>query len=167
MSYKEINVRDLPESPVKMIADNWALLSAGNATDWNTMTVSWGAIGEIWGKDAVFAFVRPQRYTKEFIDREERFSLSFLPAEKKEALRICGRLSGRDSDKLCVAGLHGVFCEGTVWPDAAATVFVCRKLAAQPFDPAAFIDPAIEGNYPNGDYHTMYVGEIEQVLVKE
>lgn len=66
--FKEINVRELDRSPIQMISDDWALLTAGKEGDWNTMTVSWGGVGELWGKDVVFVFVRPQRYTLEFME---------------------------------------------------------------------------------------------------
>ena len=68
---KKINIRDLKKSPVELISDNWALLTAGKEGDYNTMTVSWGAVGEIWGKDAAFIFIRPQRYTYEFTEKED------------------------------------------------------------------------------------------------
>ena len=67
--FKEINVRELDRSPIQMISDDWALLTAGKEGDWNTMTVSWGGVGELWGKDVVFVFVRPQRYTLEFMEK--------------------------------------------------------------------------------------------------
>ena len=87
---KEINIRDIKESAVEMIADGWALVTAGNKEKFNTMTVSWGALGEIWGKDAAFIFIRPQRYTYEFIENENLFTISFYAPEYKDALKLCG-----------------------------------------------------------------------------
>ena len=75
---KEINIREIGESPVKLLADEWALLTAGGEGAWNTMTVSWGGVGELWGKDVTFVFVRPQRYTKEFMEKNDYFSLCFF-----------------------------------------------------------------------------------------
>jgi len=156
MPYEKIDIRDI-ENPVKLIADRWALLSAGTPKDWNTMTVSWGAIGEIWGFDAVFAFVRPQRHTMQYMDASDYFTLAFgLP---RETLALCGKISGKDCDKIARAGLT-VHAEcDAVWPEGATLAIVCRKAAKQAIDPAGFIDPGIEGNY-NGDYHSMFVGEI-------
>lgn len=158
------NIRELKENPVKIISDDWALLSAGSAGQWNGMTVSWGGIGELWGKDVVFVFVRPQRYTKEFIDANEYFTLSFFDGEYKQALRICGRKSGRDCDKMQLAGFTGVFDGETVYPAEARLVIKCKKIAVQRLDPSGFLDPTIEENYASGDYHYVYVGEIQEIL---
>ncbi|MDD6276273.1 MAG: flavin reductase [Clostridia bacterium] len=158
------NIRELKENPVKLISDDWALLSAGEAGKWNGMTVSWGGIGELWGKDVVFVFVRPQRYTKEFIDASDYFTLSFFDGEYKQALRICGRKSGRDCDKMQLAGLTGVFDGDAVYPAEARLVIKCKKIAVQKLDNSGFIDKDIEENYANGDYHYVYVGEIKEIL---
>jgi len=156
MPYERIDIRDT-ENPVKLIAGDWALLSAGAPEDWNTMTVSWGAVGEIWGFDAAFIFVRPQRYTLKYLDANEYFTLAFgLP---RETMALCGKISGRDGDKIARAGLTVHSQDGAVWPEGAKLAIVCRKAARQDIDPAGFIDPRIEGNY-EGDYHHMFVGEI-------
>lgn len=160
---KEINIRDIKISPVELISDGWALLTAGNEEKYNTMTVSWGALGEIWGKDAAFVFVRPQRYTYEFTEKEELFTLSFYGNEYKDALRLCGSKSGRDVDKAEATGLKPVFTDGTVTFEQAKYTIVCRKMASQFIDPAGFADMAIENNYANKDYHKVYVGEIIKV----
>ena len=160
MPFQPINIRDT-EHPAKLIADDWALLSAGAPEDWNTMTVSWGGVGAMWGKDAAFVFVRPQRHTMRYIESSDYFTLSFgLP---RETTALCGKISGRDCDKISQAGLSAHAEGAAVWPAQAKLVLVCRKLAAQTLDPACFIDPAIEGNYPDKDYHKMFVGEIQAV----
>lgn len=163
---KEINVRDIKENPVSLINDGWGLLTAGDENGWNTMTVSWGAIGELWNKDVAIAFVRPQRYTKEFIDSSDYFTLCFFDEEYKKALRLCGTKSGRDIDKAQATGLTPLFQCGTTAFEQAKLVLVCRKIACQDMNPQGFIDKSIENNYSNGDYHTTYVGEIVKVLEK-
>ncbi len=163
---KEINIRDIKKSPVELISDGWGLVTAGNAENFNTMTVSWGALGELWGKDVAFVFIRPQRYTYEFTEKEDIFTLSFYGEEYKDALRLCGRKSGRDIDKVNECGLTPVFTDGGVTFEEAEYTLVCRKVAAQPLDPACFIDASIEDNYANKDYHKMYVGEIIKVYQK-
>ncbi len=157
---KEINIRDIKISAPGLISDGWGLVTAGNENGFNTMTVSWGALGEIWGKDAAFIFIRPQRYTKEFLDREEYFTLSFYGEEYKSALRICGAKSGRDIDKAKEAGLTPVFTDGTVTFKEAKYTVVCRKIAVQELNPQGFIDAGIESNYSKKDYHIIYIGEI-------
>lgn len=160
------NIREIKENLVKLIADDWALVSAGDKTEWNTMTISWGGIGELWGKDVVFAFIRPQRYTKEFMDKSDYFTVSFFEDEFKEVLKICGTKSGRDCDKITMAGLTAE-CDGVaVFPAQARLVIKCRKIAVQKMDNSGFIDETIESNYKAGDYHFIYIGEIEKILEK-
>ncbi len=163
---KEINIRDIKKSATELISDGWGLVTAGNRENFNTMTVSWGALGEIWGKDAAFVFIRPQRYTFEFIEREEFFTLSFFSEEFRDALKICGSKSGRDTDKIAATGLTPVFTDGTVTFEQAEYTVVCRKMASQFIDPAGFEDKNIEKNYASGDYHKVYIGEIVKVYAK-
>ena len=163
---KEINIRDIKKSAVEMISDGWGLVTAGNGEKFNTMTVSWGGLGEIWGKDAVFIFIRPQRYTYEFIEKEEFFTLSFYGEEHRNALKICGSQSGRNTDKVANAGLTPVFIDGTVSFEQAEYTLVCRKMASQFIDPKGFEDESIEKNYSAGDYHKVYIGEIIKVYSK-
>ena len=163
---KEINIRDIKISAPELISDGWGLVTAGTSEKFNTMTVSWGALGEIWGKDAAFIFIRPQRYTFEFTEKEELFTISFYTPEYKDALKICGSKSGRDIDKSAATGLIPVYTDGTVTFEQAEYTLVCRKMAGQFLDPAGFIDGAIENNYANKDYHKMYIGEILKVYTK-
>lgn len=165
--FKETTMRDLTASPVKMIAEDWALLTAGDMSAFNTMTVSWGGVGELWGKDVAFVFVRPQRYTYEFMEKSEYFTLSFFGGDYKKALGVCGAKSGRDIDKCKETGLIPVEAKGTVAFEQAKTVFVCRKVAFQDLDPNGFLDPSIMDTYAAKDYHRMYVGVIETVLIAE
>lgn len=158
------SVKELKENFVSLLDDDWGLVSACSGDVWNTMTVSWGGIGELWNRDVVFVFIRPQRYTKKFLDESDTFTLSFFDEKYREALKICGSKSGAHCDKTALAGLKGVFEDGTVYPDGARLVLRCRKLACQKMDNSCFIDKSIEENYPSGDYHYVYVGEITEVL---
>lgn len=164
----EISPRDISKNAIKLIAEDWALLTAGDSDGWNTMTVSWGGIGELWGKDVTFVFVRPQRYTKEFIDNSDYFTLSFFDESYKGALRICGAKSGRDIDKAKETSLEPVFENGTIYLKQAKLVLLCKKLYAQDMTPDCFIDKSIiSDNYKANDFHTSYVGEIIKVLKKD
>ncbi len=163
---KEINIREIKKSAVELISDEWGLVTAGDKEKFNTMTVSWGAIGEIWGKDAAFIFIRPQRYTYEFIENNDIFTISFYGEEFRDALRICGSKSGRDINKAEVCGLTPVFTDGGVTFEQAEYTVVCRKMASQFIDPAGFEDASIENNYANNDYHKVYIGEIIKVYKK-
>ena len=101
----KINIKELQGNAVSMFDDKWCLITAGTKESYNTMTASWGAMGELWNKDVCFIFIRPQRYTLEFTEREEYFTLSFFSEDYKKALAFCGRNSGRDCDKAKETGL--------------------------------------------------------------
>ena len=93
MAFKEISIDTLKINPFHKISKEWMLITAGDEKKSNTMTASWGGVGIMWGKNVATAYIRPQRYTKEFVDNSEYFTLSFLPEEKREALNVCGRVS--------------------------------------------------------------------------
>lgn len=164
--FNEINISDLKINPFTMIGKQWMLITAGNESGFNTMTASWGGIGVLWGRNVVTCYVRPQRYTYEFMEKGDYFTLSFYSEEYRNALNICGSKSGRDIDKVAVTGLTPVYGEHGVYFEEAETVLICKKIYFQDFDPKHFLDETIEGNYPKKDYHRMYIGEIEKVLTK-
>ena len=168
MAFKEIKAEELQLNPFTKIGKEWMLVSAGTEEKCNTMTASWGGMGVMWGKNVITAYIRPQRYTKEFVDAGEYFTISFLPEQYREALTLCGKVSGRDADKIKDAGLTTYFADGAPVFEEAELAFVCRKMYHGELFPenldAAECD---ERWYPNKDYHTMYIGEIVKVLVKE
>lgn len=158
---KKIDIKDLSGNAVSLFDDKWCLITAGNENSYNTMTASWGALGELWNKDVCFIFIRPQRYTKEFVEREEYFTLSFFGEEYKKALMFCGRNSGRDWDKAKETGLTPMSIDSSISFEESETVIVCKKIAQQEISPEGFLDKDIDPkNYPLKDYHTMYIGEI-------
>lgn len=158
---QKIDIKALQGNAVSLFDDKWCLITAGTTESYNTMTASWGALGELWNKDVCFIFIRPQRYTKEFVEREEYFTLSFFGEEYKKALTFCGRYSGRDCDKAKETGLTPMSVDGSMSFEESETVIVCKKIAQQDIDPEGFIDKDIGSkNYPTKDYHTMYIGEI-------
>lgn len=169
---KEISVKDLSLNPMTMIADTWMLITAGNEKNgYNTMTASWGHLGSIWGHNSglptAIVYVRTQRYTKQFVDREDSFTLSVMGNQYKKQLAYLGSHSGKEEDKLSAVGFKPLFIDGTTAIDGAELVLVCRKLYAAPVKEEFFIDREIvEEHYPERDFHTMYIGEITKVLIK-
>jgi flavin reductase (DIM6/NTAB) family NADH-FMN oxidoreductase RutF len=137
-------------------------------SNWNTMTASWGALGELWGKDVSFIFVRPQRYTFEFVNASPLYSVAFFDAQHRKALGIAGAKSGRDIDKAAETGLTPVvFRDGVIGFEEAREIISCRKLYASDFDPALFLDPLVDKTiYPDRDYHRMFIGEVTTLWVK-
>lgn len=165
--FKEVNIREIKKSVQEMISDDWMLITAGDESGWNTMTASWGGLGEIWGKDAAFAFIRPQRYTLGFVEKSGLFTLSFFGGKYKDEMKICGSKSGRDIDKSAETGLKPVFTDSTTGIEQAEVIMVCRTMAVQQIDPEGFIDSSVMKWYPEKDFHKVFIGAIEKVYVKE
>ena len=164
---KKIDLKDLRENVFTRIGDQWMLITAGQGEDCNTMTASWGGLGVIWGQPAATVYIRPQRYTKEFVDREEYFTLSFMPEAYKPQLGICGSKSGRDINKVKECGFTVKTGEGNAPHFAEADfVLVCRKRYAQPMDGSAMPADVLEHYYPGKDYHTMYIGEVVEAYIE-
>jgi len=154
-------------NPFTKFGKEWALVTAGSKAKCNTMTVSWGGVGVLWNKNVVYVFVRDSRYTKEFMDKGEFFSLSFFKEDYRAALSYCGAHSGRDENKFEKAGLTPAFRHSIPYPDEANFVMLCRKLAAVPMPEEVLNDKSIiDSFYKDGDMHTMYVGEIIEAMAR-
>ena len=167
MSYRKIELQDLNLNPFTRIGKDWLLITAGTKEHYNTMTASWGGVGVLWNKNVATIYIRPQRYTKEFVDANDTFSLTFFDETYKKALSFCGSKSGRDYDKAKETGLTPDFSYAAPTFAEGNLVFICKKIHSQEIDPACFLDADIEKNYPQKDYHTMYIGEILEAYIKE
>lgn len=166
--FRQMDPADVSENFIRAIGKEWMLVTAGDAASCNTMTASWGFVGEMWGKHAAVVVIRPSRYTKEFIDRTERLTLSFFDESYRKALNYCGTHSGRDGDKIAAAGLTVVRTDaGTPALGEARLVLECRKLYVDGFHEGGFVDPRpVADWYPKRDFHTFYVLEIERAYEK-
>jgi len=162
--FNEIRCEELTDNPFKLVGSDWMLITAGTPDAFNLMTAAWGGLGVLWQRNVAFCFVRPTRYTYGFMEKSDRFTLSFFADEYRNMLNFCGSRSGKDVDKVAETGLAPVFENGFVYYDQARLVFQCRKLYAQDLMPDAFLDPRINDLYPLKDYHRMYVGEILKCL---
>lgn len=152
------------KTPFEMIGKDWMLITAESGGKVNTMTASWGGMGVIWNKNVAFMFIRPSRYTKEFVDSSDKFSLTFFGEGYKEKLTYLGRTSGRDENKIEKSGLTVTSVDGVPAFSEAETVIVCKKLYAQDMKADCFVCPEFfEKMYPEGDVHTLYIAEIENV----
>ncbi len=163
---KEIKPVEIKENLIDLIKNQWMLVTAGNVEACNTMTASWGFAGYIWNRPVAVTVVRPQRYTYQFMEKEDTFSLCFFDEEYRDVLKLCGSQSGRDIDKIKASGLSVNYTEAAPYFDEAKLVLICRKIAVSDIDPSQFIDADIDKNYPNKDYHRSYTGEILKVLEK-
>jgi len=148
-----------------MIGKQWMLVSATKDGKTNAMTASWGGLGIMWGKQVAFVFIRESRYTKEFVDGSDRMVLSFFDESYRKMLGYMGSVSGRTEDKIEKAGL--TLREDNTFEEAEMTL-VCKKLFAAPMKAEDFVSgEELEKWYKDGDMHTMYVVEIEEVLQNE
>ena len=164
---QKIDPKTLDRNVFSAIGEQWMLITAGTADNCNTMTASWGGLGVLWGGPAATCYIRPQRYTKEFVDREEYFTLAFFGEEYRKALSLCGSKSGREVDKVkeCGFTVKTAVC-GAPYFEEAELVLVCRKRFAQPMDPENIPQEIQDKWYAAKDYHTMYIGEIVEVLAR-
>lgn len=133
----------------------------------NAMTASWGAMGEMWGKDVITIYIRESRFTRELLDKSETFSVNFFDmsnVENKMALQIFGSKSGRDKDKIKEMGFNVNHSLNTPFLDESNLVFLCSKLSRTEIKSGEFFNPRINDKfYEDGDYHIMYIAEIIRV----
>ena len=158
------------EDALNLIGKQWMLVTAGTSEKFNTMTASWGGLGWLWNKPVAFVFIRPERYTHGFIEASDCMTLSFYGEEYREALKICGTKSGRDTDKVAATGLTPVELEsGNMTFGEARLTLDCRKLFKSSMQEANFIDKELLEMWygAHGGLHDVYVVEIENVYTNE
>lgn len=165
---QKIDPKTIDQNVFSIIGDQWMLITAGTPQKLNTMTASWGGMGVLWRRNVATVYIRPQRYTLEFVEREDFFTLSFFGAEYRGQLALCGANSGRDMDKVKECGFTVASGTGNApYFEEAELVLVCRKLYRQDIAPKCFTDTALDGeNYPEKDYHRMFIGEIVEAWKK-
>ena len=164
MDKKHINKDDV----FSLIGDRWMLVAATDKDGkTNAMTASWGGLGVLWGKKVAFVFIRPQRYTKKFVDDAENFSLSFFEESYKPMLGYMGKVSGKNEDKIKKSGLTVQYKDGAPVFKEASLTLICRKMYRQTLEEDCFIDKTNIGKwYPQKDYHDMYVAEIVDEIIR-
>ena len=161
--FKKFNVReDFTENGFQWFHDA-ELLAAGNKEKSNAMTIGWGGIGTLWGRTALTVYVAEKRYTKEFLDKAEYFTVMAFDVKDSKVLNYMGTKSGRDKDKAQALGLHAAYtANGTPYYTEAAMVIECKIMYAAPFEPQYFKSDApkkMYANFPAG-IHSMYIGEV-------
>jgi len=171
--FKKFNVREdftengfqwfLDEPSGKAERHDAELLAAGDKEKSNAMTIGWGGIGTLWGRTALTVYVAEKRYTKEFMDKAEYFTVMAFDVEQSKVLNYMGTKSGRDGDKAQALGLHTAYtANGTPYYTEATMVIECKIMYAAPFDPQYFKSDApkkMYANFPAG-IHSMYIGEV-------
>jgi len=160
MKWSKISPERISDNVFHLIGHEWMLITAGTPQKYNMMTASWGGLGILWNKPVAFIFVRPTRYTYEFLNQTNEFSLNFFSEKYRDVLKMCGSKSGRDINKMTESKLTPMEKHQTIYFAESRVVFLCKKIYFQDLNPANFLSPEIEKNYSANDYHRMYIGEI-------
>ena len=161
MDLKKFNL-----APLYKIDKEWALLTCGKKEKFNMMTISWGGLGTLWHKPIATIYVRPNRYTNEFIENNDYFTLSFYDEEYKKDLGFLGSKSGRDIDKISYTNLTPEFIDNGITFKEANLTIVCKKIYFQDLDKKNIPKTEIDRFYNNEPVHRMYTGEVIDIIDK-
>ncbi|MGM9680434.1 MAG: flavin reductase family protein [Eubacteriales bacterium] len=168
--FHEIKPTEMTANAFEEIGSRWLMIGCRDSAQnrINLMTASWGAVGVLWGKPVCILFVRKSRHTHKLIGEGRKIGVSIFGEEYREQLKLCGKLSGRDTDKVSLCGFTPLFeDEGAVCFEQAERVLCLKKLYEDEIRPEAFVDPSLVDKwYSDRDFHTMYVCEIEKILEK-
>ncbi|MGE4584620.1 MAG: flavin reductase family protein [Sphaerochaeta sp.] len=167
--YVEVPVEMLQMNPFTAIGTDGFLVTAGNAEKFNTMTASWGGMGVLWERNIIILFVRKSRYTHQFLESSDGFTVSFFPPGMRDHLVWCGQHSGREYDKVAETGLQVSYISSPKGAERvtfkqASLVFSCTKAVVMDFDEDMFQLPQIQEFYQEGDLHTVFIGFIDSIL---
>lgn len=167
--FTRIEPEEIEGNFIKNLGENWMLVTAGTPLSYNTMTASWGGIGIIWEHPVAFITIRNTRYTYEFLQANDIYTLTFFGGAEKEAMRILGTMSGRDGDKVARTDLTPVETPlGSMSFQQATMIIECRKIYENALDPKSiFIDEIAAGYMKNDERHILFFGEMVNVWVKK
>ena len=143
---------------------DWALVTAGSPARFNTMTISWGGLGTLWGRSVATVYVKPVRYTHEFLEENDYFTVSFFGPERRKDLGLLGALSGRDGDKLAKTGLHPCPAGPSVGFREARRTLLCKKIYRQDMRRETMPPEVVEAFYTEEEPHTMFIGEVLEII---
>lgn len=167
-AFKNIEVESIRENFFKAMAKDWMLLCAGDIQSYNMMTAAWATYGILWNKPVAISYVRPERHTFQFTEKNSFFTINFFPEKYKYVLDLCGSRSGRDINKMKIEGLHPVQTkQGNVIFNEASLAIECEKKYYDDIKPGNFLDPSIKNLYLSNDYHRFYIGEIINAWVPD
>ena len=168
MKLRPIDLTSLKPEIFRLFEEQPPLLTAGDRSSCNTMTIGWCQLGTLWHLPVCTVYVRPERYTYQFMEAQDYFTVSVLPESEKQTMRICGTKSGRDLDKIKECGLTLCYGEGEApFFEEAELVLVCKKIYQQDLDPAGVLEgEGILPFYEKGGWHRMYAGRVEEAYLK-
>ena len=159
-----MDLKNFNFAPLYTIDQEWAVLTAGEKNNYNSMTISWGGLGTIWNKPVVTVYVKPIRYTYQFMENSEYFTVSFFDEEYKSDLGILGSKSGRDCDKIALTKLTPKeLIKGVTFEQSKLTI-ICKKIYFQDMDINQVPQEAIDRFYKVDPIHRMYIGEVIDII---
>lgn len=168
LPWQEITPRDIEGNPVRMFADDWFELAAGNEGDMNLMTIAWGTLGQLWAKPVVIVYVSTSRYTYEYMEKNDYFTVTHFPASMRQKLQYLGTASGRNEDKVKGAELTVEYTElgNPIFAEADLAI-ECKKIYSDQFKADKMPIERRQWHEETGTgIHVMYVGEIVNVWKK-
>ena len=157
-------MKDFLDTSLNIFQKEWALVTAGTMENYNTMTIGWGGLGTLWRKPVCTVYVKPCRYTHSFMDANDYFTVSFYSDEHRSALSVLGTKSGRDGDKVAEVGFTAVAAGESVTFKEAQTTLLCRKIYRQDMCLDSMPAEAVEKYYTEEAAHTMFVGEVIDII---
>ncbi len=165
--FKQLDPKQIPGNIIKMLTDDWMLVTAGNDSRFNMMTASWGGLGNLYDKPVAFCFINPSRYTYQLMETGDTYTLSFYTEAYRDALKYCGSTSGKNSDKIKGSGLTPITTpSGAKSFSEAWLIIECKKLVSQQLTWESVKDEKIREEWSKSQFHKMYIGEILNVWVK-
>lgn len=164
MKLHPVEPRELFPELLRAFGTRNALLTAGGRETCNTMTIGWCQAGRLWNLPVCTVYVRPERYTDQFMEERDYFTVSVLPESERKTMALCGTRSGRDVDKIKECGLTLRYGAGDApFFAEAEAVLVCRKLYVQDMDAASVVagqEKILPFYGEAGGWHRIYTGEI-------
>lgn len=165
---KETNIKDFSIKIFEAIGKDAFLLASGTLNHHNCMTVGWASLGFLWRRPVAFVFVRPQRYTYQFMEKYDFFSMNFFNSDYDDVLQLCGNNSGRDINKMQLEKITPVdFLQKVIYYKEAKVSIICKKIYFQDINPKNLLDKSVLSLYPLNDFHRIYYGEVIQILENE
>lgn len=165
---KDISYQAAAPQVIAALSKQGVFLCAGTKPA-NVMTIGWGNVGYIWGKPVFMVMVRQSRYTHRFLAQHGEFTVSVPTTDMKKALAYCGTKSGRDGDKFTGAGITAAAAQKVAVPvvGECGLFYECRVIYQQDMVPSGLVKAEQDKWYSDGDYHTLYFGEIVACYTKE
>ena len=172
-TFRPLNVdEDWDENPFTWFKGQGLLLAVGDSISNNAMTIGWGSLGNVWSKiglNTVTVYVAEARYTYEFMEKYDYFTVMAFDKEDARILGYMGTHSGRDGDKAAHLGLHTLYTEhGTPYYEEAEIVLECKTIYKSPFLIEGMSEE-VRKFYENFDagVHHQYIGNIVGAWIKE